>query len=196
MTTAPKYQTQNRIGIPALWVFTRLSQLLWLIITVRAIYDARGESDFVEKLFYYGALFFALSLVLHTLADGWVDANGMHFRRFFRYTTRRWDEIEKIQWVGSRLRVTVRGKSFLNRTVAFWLDPLEAAKQYRIQKTGGEPEPPAILVRIAALPLDSPPQIVQGPLKSPTISLAFFAGFSGAFLIALVGLLYRIVQGR
>ena len=192
----PKYHTQNRIGTPVLWVFTRMSQLLWLIITMKAIYDARGDRDFVEKFLYYGAFFFALSFVLHPFSDGWVDSDGMHFRHFFRYKTRRWEEIEKIQWVGSRLKATVRGRGFLNRTVSFWLDPLEAAKQYRIQGSGGEPEPPAILMLIAALPLDSPPKIVQGPLTSSGISLAFFAGFSAAFLIVLVGLVHRIMQGR
>ena len=120
----------------------------------------------------------------------------MHFRRFLRHKILRWQEIERIQWVGARLKATVRGKSFFNNTVSFWLDPIVAIKQYRIQESGGEPEPPAILLRIAALPLDAPPKIVQGPLTNSGLSLAFFAGFGGAFLIALVGLLFRIVQGR
>ncbi len=101
-----------------------------------------------------------------------------------------------MQWVGARLKATLRGSGFLTRTISFWLDPLEAIRQYRIQESGGELDPPAILVRIAALPLDVPPKIVQGRLTNSGVSLAFFAGFGGAFVIALVGLVYRILQGR
>jgi len=196
VATPLKHSAQNRIGIPTLWVFTRMSQLLWLIITVKAIYEARGDGDFLQKFLYLSALFLALSFVLLPFCDGWVDSDGLHFRRFFRYKTRPWKDIEKIQWVGARLKTTVRGKGFVNRTISFWLDPIEAVKQYRIQESGGEPDPPAILIRIAALPLDAPPKIVQGPLTNSGVSLVFFAGFGGAFVIALVGLLYRILQGR
>lgn len=196
MTTAHKHETQNQIGIPALWVFTRLSQLLWLIITLKVIYHGRGDSDFAEKSVYYAALFLALSFVLHPFSDGWVDTEGIHYRRYLGLKILLWADVESIWWVGPRLKTVVRGKVFFNRAISFWLDPVEAIKQYRIQQSSGEPEPPAILALIAALPLESPPKIVQGPLKSPAISLAFFAGFGGGFLIALVGLLYRIVQGR
>ena len=191
-----KYHAQNRIGTPALWVFTRMSQLLWLTITVKAIFDARRNQDFAETFFYLGTLFVAFSVVLHPFSDGWVDSDGIHYRRYFKCKTRRWEEIEAIRWVGSRLKTTVRGKSFLNRTLSFWLDPLEAIKQYRIQESGGEPEPPAVLKLIAALPLDSPPKIVQGPLTNSGISMVFIAGFGSAMLIVLVGLLHRILQGR
>jgi hypothetical protein len=196
MATTPKYRAENHIGIPSLWLFTRMSQLLWLIITLKAIHGVRGDQNFFEKSFSFGVIFVVLSVVLHSFSDGWVDSGGVHFRRYFRYKTKRWEDIEAIQWVGFRLVTKVRGKGLLNGSLSFWLDPFEAIKQYRMQESGGELEPPAILMLIVALPVDSPPKVVQGPLTNSLISFAFFAGFGGAFLIALVGLLYRIVQGR
>lgn len=196
MAVTPKYHAQNRIGIPALWVFTRMSQLLWLTITMKAIYDVRGKADFAETFFSLGLFFVVFSIVLHPFSDGCVGPDGIHFRRYFRYKTRPWEEIESIRWLGSRLKTTVRGKGLLSGTVSFWLDPLEAIKQYRIQESGGEPEPPAVLKLIAALPLDAPPKIVQGPLTNSGISMVFIAGFGSMMLIVLVGLLHRMIQGR
>jgi hypothetical protein len=191
-----KTYTQNRMGIPALWLFTRLSQLLWLIITLKAIYGMRGDQDFTEKSYFFGAIFVALSVALHPFSDGWVALDGIHCRRYFRCKIRRWEEIEAIQWVGSRLKTTLHGKSFLTGTFYFWLNPLEAVTQYRIQEHDGEQDPPAILKLIAGLPLDFPPRIVLGPLTNSGISMAFIAGFGSAMLIALVGLLHRLLQGH
>jgi len=70
MATTPKDHSENRIGSPALWLFTRSSQLVWLIITMKAIYDARVDRAFTDTGLSLGAIFLALSLVLHSFSRG------------------------------------------------------------------------------------------------------------------------------
>lgn len=188
---APKYQ-QSRMGVSSLWAFTRVSQIFWLILFAKDIYDSHKLDSFFEIFYFDVVLFGVFTFLLHPFSDGWADANGIHYRRYIRWKILRWETVRAITWRGIDLHVAVNDKGYLTGTLVFWTSPLEALAETRVKQSGGTPTPPEVLMHISALLLESPPKLILGPLRYPGIHLSLLVGNAAAILIAVIGLLWKL----
>ncbi len=191
-------QTQSgklvQLGSRVLWLGTRVAQLLFLEIVLKQIHDARNHVASIETSVGTTALFVFFSVMAHPIAIGWLDAEGVRYRKCVSVRHANWDSIESLRWTGPQVKVSFRGNNLLNKRLKFWLNPMDAMTNYGLQQRGDEPTPPPVLERIAGLTLEHPPKLFLGPLLSPGISNAMFVGFGGAICIVVVGLAMRMFE--
>jgi len=184
----------SRIGVPLLWIGTCISQLLLLGIFAKELYYQTRLLSPAENTVLTALAFALFSALAHPYSSGRIDTEGIHYRRYGPLKKLTWDSIELISWTGPRIEVTFKRKSFLDRTLLFWLNPLRAVRDYSAQQSGTDPDPPEVLNRIAALQVEYPPKIQLGPLVSPGISNAIILGFGAAVCIAAAGLVVRLLN--
>lgn len=138
-----------------------------------AYLNRRTESA-LENVMSTACMLLILILYLHRVVTGWADGEGIHYRRYFRWKTLAWPDVQEIQWKGALLRVLVRGKKRPKAVLAFLLNPLNALGPYWAQRLGTDVEPPAIFKRINALPIESPPPMSTVPSHSRFRWLVFW----------------------
>jgi hypothetical protein len=175
------------MGNPIFWAATRFSQVCLLVILAKEYSVQRTHSFLIASLL----IFILYSVLVHRFAIAEVDSSGIHFTRYVRTKTLKWDQVKLIHWNGPRLRVVREKKDHLNRDLLFWLDPSDAVRGYQAQRNGEEPSPPPVLDRIAAIQSDHRLHISSGPFVWPYLSYPMFVGLAAALVIAIVGLLLR-----
>lgn len=183
-----------RLGSRVLWLGTRVAQLLFLEIVLKQIYDARNHIASADTAVGTTTLFALFSVMVHPIAIGWLDAEGIRYRKYVSVRHANWISIESLRWTGPQVKISFRGDSLLNSRLKFWLSPIDAMTNYGLQQRGDEPTPPVALERIAELSPEHPPKLFLGPLVSPGISNAMIAGFGGAICIVVVGLAIRMFE--
>ena len=164
----------GQIDSPMLWVAVRGAEILYGVIFLKMAYLSRGTESFLEDAISMVGLLLILILYLHRVVTGWADSEGIHYRRYFRWKTLEWSDVQEIQWKGALLKVLVRGKKRPKAVLAFLLNPLKALGPYWAQRLGTDVEPPAIFKRINALPIEFPPPMSTVPSRSRFRWLVFW----------------------
>ena len=144
-------------------------------------YLSRGTESFLEDAISTLGILLMLILFVHRVVTGWADSAGIHYRRYFRWKTLPWSDVQEIQWKGSRLRVLIKGKKKPKAVLEFLLNPLRAIGPYWGQRLGADVEPPEIFKRITALPMENPPPMSTAPPHSKWV-MRFFFGIVILFL--------------
>lgn len=156
-----------------LWVAVRGAEILYAVIIVKMAYLDRGTTSLLENVLFTSPVLLVLILYLHRVATGWADTEGIHYRRYFRWKTLAWPDVQEIQWKGALLRVLIRGKKRPKAVLTFLLNPASAWGPYLAQRLGTDVEPPAIFRRINALPIESPPPMNTVPARSKWFRFVF-----------------------
>jgi hypothetical protein len=164
--TQSHHNSAGQIDSPILWVAVRGGEILYAAILAKMAYLNRGTESVLENVMSTACLLLVLILYLNRVVTGWADSEGIHYRRYFRWKTLAWPDVQDIQWKGALLRVLVRGKKRPKAVLAFLLNPLNALGPYWAQRLGTDVEPPAIFKRINALPIESPPPMSTVPSRS------------------------------
>jgi len=170
-------RSAGQIDAPALWVAVRGFEILYCVILLKMDYLSRGTVSFLEYTISTMGILLILILFVHRVVTGWADSVGIHYRRYFRWKTLPWSAVQEIQWKGPRLRVLVKGKKKPKAVLEFLLNPVKAIGPYWGQRLGADVEPPAILARIAALPVETPPPMsTAAPYSKWLMRLFFWVG--------------------
>jgi hypothetical protein len=167
----------------------RGSEILCTVVFVKTAYLTRGTESFVENAISTIVVLFILILFVHRVVTGTADSTGIYYRRYFRWKTVPWSDVQEIQWKGSRIRILVKGKKKPRAVLEFLLNPLEALGPYWGQRLGADVEPPAILGTINALPIETPPPMITAPPHSKWVTrllLCFFILFLAILLMRLL----------
>ena len=164
-------------------------EILYAVIFVKMAYLSRGTESFLEDVISTVGMLLILILFVHRVVTGWADSTGIHYRRYFRWKTLAWCDVQEIQWKGARLRVLIKGKK-KPKVLEFLLNPLNAIGPYWGQRLGAEVEPPAILKRIDALPIATPPSMTTAPPHSRWVTRFFF----GVLILFLAIMLMRLLS--
>src|SRR5258708_776905 len=101
----PKSRKQAQLGIYSLWLGTRIAQLLFLEITLKQINDVRNHIAPIEASVEIIPLFVFFSVMVHPISIGWIDAEGLLFRKYVGVRRVSWDSIESIRWTGPQVKI-------------------------------------------------------------------------------------------
>src|ERR1700676_172844 len=140
-----------------LWAVVRGGEILYAVMFVKMAYLSRGTESFIENVISSVGMLLILILFVHRVVTGWADSAGIHYRRYFRWKTLAWSDVQEIQWKGARVRVLIKGKKKPKAVLEFLLNPLKSIGPYMGKRLGAEVDPPAILKYIDALPIETPP---------------------------------------
>ena len=173
-----------------LWAAVRGGEILYAVIFVKMAYLSRGTESFLEDVISTMGMLLILILFVHRVVTGWADSAGIHYRRYFHWKTLAWSDVQEIQWKGARLRVLIKGKKRPKAVLEFLLNPLKVIGPYWGQRLGAEVEPPAILKRIDALPIESSPPLVTAAPHSRWVTRFFF----GIVILFLAIMLMRLLS--
>ncbi len=156
-------RSADQIDAPMLWILIRAGEFLYAVVFAKMVYLTRGTESFTENAISAAGLLLMLGLFLHRVVTGRADAAGIQYRRYFRWKTLPWTEVQEIQWKGARLRVLVKGKKKPRAVLEFLLNPWDSLGAYWAHRLGADIVPPGILERIHALPVETPPIISAPP---------------------------------
>jgi len=180
-----KVRSAEQIDLSILWVLVRGAQILLTVIFAKFTYLSLGTDDFGLNLFSLVGMLLMIGLFLKGIATGTADSQGIHYRCYFRQKTVEWAGVLEIQWVGSRLKVLIKGRGKRKKKLVFLLNPLKAAGAYWAHRLGREVSPPEILERIHALPIETPPTIASAPPYARWY-LRFFLGVGILFVLIVL----------
>lgn len=180
----------DQIDFTVLWVLVRGAQMLLTVLFIKATYLSLGTESYILNFISVIGMLLMIYLFLSRLVTGTADSLGIHYRRYFRVKTVSWADVQKIQWVSSRLRVLIKVGGKRRRVLVFLLNPLKSAGAYWAHRLGGEVAPPEILERIHALPIETPPTIASAPPYSRWL-LRLFLGVGVLFALIL---LFRLLS--
>src|SRR5262249_59333362 len=119
-----------RIDAPGLWLVVRSGQILFAVMLAKPVYLARNTLEFFDSAISFGLMVLIIALFFHRVVTGFADSSGIRYRRYFRWNSLPWSEVQEIQWKGARLRLLLRGKKKPKAMLEFLLNPVEATGSY------------------------------------------------------------------
>jgi hypothetical protein len=184
----------DQIDFPILWMLVRAAEILYIVVSAKMVYLTRGTQVFQENVASTGGLLIVVILFLHRVVTGRADSAGIHYRRYFRWKTLPWAEVQEVQWKNSRIRVLVKGRKKPKAILEFLLNPLKWTPAYWAHRSGTDVPVPPILERIHALPIETPP-LNSVPLYSRWPKRVFMGVAILFVLVFLMRLIFALNGG-
>jgi len=180
-----------QIDFPVLWYLVRGVQFLLAVFYLKATYLSLKTDSFALDLISTIGILLLIAFFLSGIATGSADSIGIHYRVYLRLKTVAWADVQEIQWVGSRLKILIKGGGKRKKILVFLLNPLKSVGAYWAHRLGADAAPPEILARIQALPIESPPSVASAPPYSKWI-LRLFLGVGILFVLVLLWRLFSV----
>jgi hypothetical protein len=193
---AEKGTSADQIDMPMIWFGFRGVELFFCIVSAKLIYLNLHSNSFWSDTISLVILLLVFFLFFHRVVTGMADTNGIHFRRYFRFKSIQWGDIRDVQWISHQLRIRIKDKGKLNGTLIFIMNPFSSQAAYWAHRLGYEVAPPAILERINALLIDTPPAMTSGPPISGFSRWLLRLWVGVAILLATIMVMRLILASR